>query len=199
MAHNIKIMLTMSTNYLHSTITIQQMGLIGFKKCNIRCGLSRNSIKKKICIWMILMLSDVHSCVIRNENLLLQFIKSLQPSEGSRTDELINLQPADVTNVETECDAITQCSTVTHGRSQCLPSFNYMRTTSGHYKTTTHTCIHIRSVNYNDILCGFFSAHWLCKSLSPFQDKHNVDVLFLIIIMLQMLMCHITYDTMLSI
>lgn len=43
---------------------------------------------------MILTVSDVHSCVILNENLLPQFIKSLQPSEGSRTDELINLLPA---------------------------------------------------------------------------------------------------------
>lgn len=104
---------------------------------------------------MILTVSDVHSCVILNENLLPQFIKSLQPSEGSRTDELINLQPADVTNVETERDAITQCSTITLGCSRCLPSLNYMRKTSGCYKTTTHTCTHIRSVSYNDILCVF--------------------------------------------
>ena len=46
----------------------------------------------------------IRSCFIT----LLQFIKSLQPSEGSRTYMLINLQPQ-------------EHSTITHSRLACLP------------------------------------------------------------------------------
>lgn len=44
-------------------------------------------------IGWILTVSVVHSCFMLYEMLLLQFIKSLQYTEGNRTDVLTDLQP----------------------------------------------------------------------------------------------------------
>uniref|UniRef100_A0A3B4VLI9 Uncharacterized protein n=1 Tax=Seriola dumerili TaxID=41447 RepID=A0A3B4VLI9_SERDU len=62
---------------------------------------------------------------------LIHFMKSLQPSEGSRTHACLHKSAA--SNLRS---AAPEHSAITHAHSLCLPRLNHMQMTPGCYKVT---------------------------------------------------------------